>query len=114
MAGRGSLTVAAAAALVWTVAEAAVTRVGGGKVSGVDVHTAGTDTSFSLGITGDVNLNPNLAAGTDPAFVWGDTLRFTRAVSVMAIQHESTLAEVSPRANGGHEPAMNVSDPTFI
>ena len=50
--------------------------------------------SFTVGITGDVNLNPRLSRDAPPTFVWGDTIDVTRAVSVMSIQHESTLAEI--------------------
>ena len=51
--------------------------------------------AFSIGITGDVNLNPSLKASTTPPeFVWGDLLNVTRAVDVMAIQHEGTVAEI--------------------
>ena len=51
------------------------------------------DSSFTLGVTGDVNLNPNLPRHTPPEFVWGDLLDTTRSVGLMAIQHEGTLAE---------------------
>eukprot|EP00037_Helgoeca_nana_P025436 m.278413 g.278413 ORF g.278413 m.278413 type:complete len:413 (+) comp26946_c0_seq6:456-1694(+) len=64
-------------------------------VVAVLLTAAGRTTSrFTLGITGDVNLNPHLGATTSPEFVWGDTLAYTRSTSLMAIQHESTLAEV--------------------
>ena len=50
--------------------------------------------SFSLGVTGDVNLNSQLhGATTPPEFVWGDLIGLTQAVGLMAIQHEGTLAE---------------------
>ena len=51
--------------------------------------------AFTVGITGDVNLNPSLKGSkTTPEFVWGNLLNVTRAVDVMAIQHEGTLAEI--------------------
>ena len=52
--------------------------------------------AFTLGITGDVNLNPSLKGSTTaPEYVWGDLIKYTRAVSLMAIQHEGTLAGIS-------------------
>ena len=51
--------------------------------------------SFTLGLTGDVNLNPQLRHGAAAAYVWGDTIHVTRSVGLMAIQHEGTLAEVN-------------------
>lgn len=57
------------------------------------VASAASTDSFTIGITGDVNLNPTLK-NKDPSFVWGDLAPITRAVDVMSIQHESTLAEI--------------------
>ena len=52
--------------------------------------------AFTLGVTGDVNLNPSLKGSTTaPEYVWGDLIKYTRAVSLMAIQHEGTLAGIS-------------------
>lgn len=48
--------------------------------------------SFTLGVTGDVNLSPILR-GAAPEYVWGDLLDTTRSLGLMAIQHEGTLAE---------------------
>ena len=39
--------------------------------------------SFTIGITGDVNLNPKIRS-PEPAFVWGDVINVTRAVDLMA------------------------------
>eukprot|EP00039_Didymoeca_costata_P024222 m.9657 g.9657 ORF g.9657 m.9657 type:complete len:397 (-) comp4109_c0_seq1:140-1330(-) len=49
--------------------------------------------AFSIGITGDVNLNPALNT-TNFSYVWGDTIDVLRKVDLMCIQHESTLAEI--------------------
>ena len=55
----------------------------------------GVDASaFSLGVTGDVNLNPHLHQGVAPEYIWGDLIRVTQSVGLMAIQHEGTVAEV--------------------
>jgi poly-gamma-glutamate synthesis protein (capsule biosynthesis protein) len=58
-------------------------------------NTVTAMSSFTIGITGDVNLNPEIAKHNDTPFeyVWGDLVEITKAVDVMAIQHEGTLAE---------------------
>lgn len=60
-------------------------------------HGSGTRrSSWSLGITGDVNLNPALtpAQRANASFVWGDTIDVTRRVDLMMINHESTFAGI--------------------
>eukprot|EP00912_Choanoflagellata_sp_UC4_P000875 UC4_evm1s542 len=54
-----------------------------------------TQSSFTVGITGDVNLNPALnVSNLSHEYPWGNVLPFIRAVDFAAIQHESTLAEI--------------------
>ena len=55
--------------------------------------------SWSLGITGDVNLNPALTPEqrANASFVWGDTIDVTRAVDLFMINHESTFAGVADK-----------------
>jgi hypothetical protein len=48
---------------------------------------------FSVLVTGDVNLNPNLAT-RNLSFVWGSMLPVLQAADFVAINHESTLAGV--------------------
>eukprot|EP01127_Copromyxa_protea_P014319 TRINITY_DN3969_c0_g1_i1.p1 TRINITY_DN3969_c0_g1~~TRINITY_DN3969_c0_g1_i1.p1 ORF type:complete len:389 (-),score=78.48 TRINITY_DN3969_c0_g1_i1:105-1271(-) len=51
---------------------------------------------FSLIVTGDVNLNPNLPAEhiNNFTYVWGSMLPVLRSADVLAINHESTLAGI--------------------
>lgn len=54
--------------------------------------------SFSLMVTGDVNLNPDLAKTphiNNFTFVWGDMLPVLLDVDLLAINHESTLAGIN-------------------
>lgn len=52
--------------------------------------------SFSLIVTGDVNLNPNLPAKhlTNFSYVWGDMFPILKGADFLAINHESTLAGI--------------------
>lgn len=51
---------------------------------------------FSLVVTGDVNLNPDLPAThlTNYSYVWGDMLPILKSADLLAINHESTLAGI--------------------
>lgn len=56
---------------------------------------AGAAARTALMVTGDVNLNPALAAGSNFSFVWGDLLPVLAAPgTLLAINHESTLAGI--------------------
>lgn len=52
--------------------------------------------SFSLIVTGDVNLNPNLDSFVigNYTYVWGDMINILKNADVLAINHESTLAGI--------------------
>ena len=51
---------------------------------------------MKLFLTGDVNLHPELPPSqkTNYTFVWGDMLDIVRKADLLAINHESTLAEI--------------------
>lgn len=50
--------------------------------------------AMSVMVTGDVNLNPNLVNTFNKSYVWGGMLPVLRSVDLLAINHESTLANV--------------------
>jgi hypothetical protein len=66
---------AAPAAQAGVAAEGASTVESSGSANqGTWPSSSAVSSSFTVGITGDVNLNPKLSRDAPPTFVWGDTI----------------------------------------